>query len=206
MTLRTVLGIEYHWPEEGERLIDADGGMTTACVNFSWDGGWEGYAEGYRLAAERLVEHVVRTNEDQDFLVYPVVFLYRHALELRMKQVIKLGGSLLDTGDDFEDAHDLRRLWQASSSILEGIWPESVGDHKAVDDLLCQLDELDPDSYRFRYPVGPARKGREPSLSADLRHIGLSNFADRMEGLVGFFDAAVTGIHEYLDAKDDMMQ
>lgn len=203
MALRSVDGFEYHWPEPGEQLVAVDGGVTTACVNFSWDGGWEGYAEGYRRAAQCLVEHVDTTGRDQDFLVYPLVFLYRHAVELRMKQVIKLGGALLATGDDFEDIHDLRRLWGAASAVLEAIWPESNADHEAVRGLLTQLEDLDPDSYRFRYPVRPATKSRQPSLATDLRHIGLRNLSDRMEGLVGFFDAAVTGIHVYLDARDE---
>jgi hypothetical protein len=47
------------------------------------------YREGYRKGAQILVRAVEETQSDQDFLVYPIVFLYRHHIELALKRVIK---------------------------------------------------------------------------------------------------------------------
>ena len=39
--------------------------------------GWDAYAEGYKNAGDVLVQHVIDYSRDQDFLVYPIAFLYR---------------------------------------------------------------------------------------------------------------------------------
>jgi hypothetical protein len=52
--------------------------------------------QGFRLAADLAVEHVVTTGNDQDSLVYPVVFGYRQYLELRLKGLLRDASRLLD--------------------------------------------------------------------------------------------------------------
>ena len=49
---------EDPWPRKGDVLF-VDGGdwLQNACVGWSGDE-WHGYAEGYRRAAELLVQHV----------------------------------------------------------------------------------------------------------------------------------------------------
>ena len=39
---------------------------------------WYAYTEGYKRAANVLVEHVRGKRSDLDVLVYPIIFLYRH--------------------------------------------------------------------------------------------------------------------------------
>ena len=61
-----------------------------ACLNeWSRDHGAT-YAAGYRRAAELLIEHIDTKGRDQDVLVYPVVFLYRHHVELALKRIISI--------------------------------------------------------------------------------------------------------------------
>jgi hypothetical protein len=43
------------------------------------------YQDGYRRAALHLADYVCDTAKGQDFLVYPIVYLYRHHIELRLK-------------------------------------------------------------------------------------------------------------------------
>ena len=47
-------------------------------------GPWTGISHGYRLAGGLLVEHVAKDRGDADFVVYPIVYLYRHHLELAL--------------------------------------------------------------------------------------------------------------------------
>lgn len=47
-----------------------------ACLNFQYDMS-HGYINGYKLAADSLVVKVNETGRDQDYLVYPIVFLYK---------------------------------------------------------------------------------------------------------------------------------
>ncbi|HHS8916416.1 TPA: hypothetical protein ACTVMT_005267, partial [Escherichia coli] len=57
------------------------------------------YTEGYRRAADILINHIDESGRDQDFLVYPVLFLYRHHLELLIKQIIGLALALAEDPD-----------------------------------------------------------------------------------------------------------
>lgn len=57
---------------------------------------WDTYAEGYKSAGDIAVQYVVENNWYQDFLVYPIVFLYRHYLELRLKELYFVSSRLLD--------------------------------------------------------------------------------------------------------------
>ena len=66
----------------------AEDWQNNACIS-AFCGSEFAYAEGYRLAANALVEHTGGTSRDLDFLIYPTVFLYRHHLELVLKQVIE---------------------------------------------------------------------------------------------------------------------
>src|SRR5260370_16784696 len=66
---------------------------TNACLRGATD---YAYAEGYRLAARLIADHVIEKRWDTDFLVYPIVFLYRHNVELQLKRLIPQGAFLAD--------------------------------------------------------------------------------------------------------------
>jgi len=53
------------------------------------------YAEGYKRAAGILVRHVQEDRFGKDLLVYPIIFLYRHHLELALKRIIRRSPKLL---------------------------------------------------------------------------------------------------------------
>jgi hypothetical protein len=43
---------------------------------------------GYRIAAGLLVDRIRQRSSEQSFLFYPLVFLYRHCIELMLKRLI----------------------------------------------------------------------------------------------------------------------
>ena len=88
---------------------DADW-QTNACLNWLNDP-IELYATGYKEAGDRLVEFVLLNSRDQDFLIYPIVFLYRQYVELRLKEIIKEGLILLEEGNAFPKHHKIWELW-----------------------------------------------------------------------------------------------
>src|SRR5438046_1459252 len=61
----------------------------------SGDSGYA-YARGYRIAARELALQALKMEWEQDFLVFPIAFLYRHHIELTLKRVIILGAFLAD--------------------------------------------------------------------------------------------------------------
>ena len=78
-----------------------------ACISH-WDAPWA-YSNGFRRAGQQLAMHVCETGTDQDVLIYPIVYLYRHHVELVLKSVIKSASSLLNRELSEQDLKTLGR-------------------------------------------------------------------------------------------------
>src|SRR5687768_11995684 len=53
------------------------------------------WAKGYHLAGHRLAERLAEAPHYADYEGYPVLFLYRHALELYGKAIVYRGAELM---------------------------------------------------------------------------------------------------------------
>lgn len=186
--------------EVGDRLFlpSGDGRMSVACLNFGDTR--IGYVRGFKMASDLLVKHVLFTREDQDYLVYPIVFGYRHYLELRLKDLLRDASRLLDAPEPAPavlNDHRLLPLWDALRPLLDQIFGQSVVmDH--IRDCIREFHEIDPRSFAFGYSTTTQDM---PSLPADLRAINLANLLRTMEKIGSTLDGCDTGISEYLDGK-----
>jgi hypothetical protein len=184
-------------PRKGDRLFRSDlpDSKNLACSTYFLDSGQTAYKEGYRQAAQLLVQHVVKTGESRDFLVYPIVFLYRHHIELALKRVIRRYPELLDreltpNEQTHLGGHRLDFLWQDLKPMFTAIseavaWNEQDPDDiEGADDYFRQLSVLDRDSFSFRYPHS---KTGERSLPEDLK-IDIGHFAETIERLLQYID------------------
>jgi hypothetical protein len=81
------------------------------------------YQDGYRRAALHLVDYVCEVERGQDYLVYPIVYLYRHHIELTLKSIIDAAAfvtdyALTDKDHDTLGRHDLVKLWKLVRPML----------------------------------------------------------------------------------------
>src|SRR5580700_1750778 len=78
-------------PRKGDQLFlgDLRDWMNNACLNVMGNGDAFAYKAGYLRGAEVLIEYVGESGRDQDFLVYQIIFLYRHHIELMLKRIIR---------------------------------------------------------------------------------------------------------------------
>lgn len=188
------------WPVSGSVLVpsSASDWWNNACVNFAPPSFFL-HARGYWTAADRLVQSVIEDRRDQDFLVHPIFFLYRQAVELDLKSVVSLGRQVLDrTGAPLHKTHDLTRLWAEASELLNEIEPKGKDDVGAAGELILQLANIDPDGQRFRYPL---HTSGAPSLDPALTVINVRHASELMAGVQSFFDACGTALSVYLDRK-----
>jgi HEPN domain-containing protein len=99
-------------------------------------------AVSYRQSADLLVEHIASWKKGGHG-IFPAMFLYSHAVELFLKEYLRLAG--------YEEArlkqfgHRLRKLWTAARK--EGIVLEMP---HAMDQLIPSL-EAGHENYQFRY-------------------------------------------------------
>jgi hypothetical protein len=173
------------------------------------------YQDGYRNAARHLAKHVCDSGQGQDFLVYPIVYLYRHHIELTLKSIINVSTSILDYTMSEKDLdtlrrHDLTRLWTLARPFLNptcklgGSPPLPADDLEGIDSYILQLHTYDPDGQRFRYATmkskGLKAKQRS-SLPPDLTHINIRDFAVALEKLADYLDALDMWFGDLIDAK-----
>jgi hypothetical protein len=198
-------------PRKGDKLFrgDLNDWMNNACIR---DGDEYAYREGYRRGARVLVRAVEETQSDQDFLVYPIIFLYRHHIELALKRVIKRAPYLIErplteAENDHLVNHRLDSLWKDLKPMAKAIskaagWNELPSeDVEGIDDYIRQLCEVDPRSYSLRY--AHSKKGA-PSLPEGLTHINLRHFGELMERLANYLDGLDAGTSELVDRKQEM--
>jgi hypothetical protein len=169
---------------------------------------WAVYAIGYKEAADIVVNRVKDGHGYQDFLVYPVMFLYRQYLELMIKCLIRNTWKLLDEDEsDNLSSHDIKRYWGICRALLERISPgDSVEALDHIGRLIDEFSQHDPGSFAFRYPVSKPdnkSKKRTPTLQ-QLRVINLRNVQAVIANVAGLLEGAEGLIDQALDMKADM--
>jgi hypothetical protein len=190
----------FDYPQKGEQLFkEIVGDWHNACLYPFKADMWVNYLIGYKDAADILVEYVKKTNNNLDFLVFPIVFLYRHYLELQLKMIIKDGYDLLNTNKDYKKCHKLDDLWNDCKIIIKKMWPE--GDKEplgAMDHCISQFCQVDPMATDFKYPV--RRNGTDALENLDF--INLSHLSEVMKSIENF----IGGIHEAISIELEIIR
>jgi hypothetical protein len=167
-----------------------------ACLDFT-PAKWLGYIGGYRKAAEALIAHVEQTLRDQDYLIFPVMFLWRQHLELQLKFIIYEGQGAFQVSGPRRNTHNLRNLWDEARSLIEKHPSSNTLDLSDVESTITELDAIDPGSDGFRYPVDV--KGN-PTLTGAPQRINLRNAHDvlgRLSNLLSCVASELSHVNGY---------
>lgn len=202
-------GADFNWPKEGDMAFkpsvsSADQGRLDAFVMPSE----ETYIVGFQRAADMIVAAAQADDLNPDNLFFPVAYLYRHHLELMLKEFIGLGGAIEVPRDsqsepcpscghrkkpkDLQSEHNLHRLWNKVNQLLNTVWPDSPdADLKAVERVILEFHKLDRTGQAFRYPRD---KQGAPHLQAAPPRVDLANMMETVDAVSKFLEAAYTGI------------
>jgi hypothetical protein len=158
------------------------------------------YASGFREAGEILVHNGIEAGM-QDFIAFPALYCYRHALELSMKEVI-YEWDRANKGE-FEPigTHDLKPLWSRTRAALEGAWPD--GDLEQLDHMEAIVDELaaiDERGEQFRYDRD--KQGYVRDLPPELVRFDLMTVSTTLNTLLAVLGGALDGIASMRDMAD----
>lgn len=176
---------DYRWPERGDRLLRrSDSGKLD--VEFVEDPNMKHVAlwDGYLSAARGLIDLTLQDGyqHERHTVIYPILFNYRHGLELAMKwMILHYDGSGYQ--GVFED-HDLLCLWQQCKAIIEGYGSPDPAIDAVVERVIKDFHELDKSGVNLRY--GLTKGGsiiRMPKVPIDLE-----NIRDVMDGITSYFD------------------
>lgn len=200
MSFEDILKKEYRWPKKGDRLLrepaNPEDGVRFADFYHSREVFiWDGYMKAGAVLVQRAMEHRYERHE----LVYPILFNYRHALEVAIKWVLDRYGRYAAI-EAYEKDHRLDKLWKACRLVLVefgGDGPDESTD--VVERIVVEFHKLDPNSFAFRYSKN--KNGAQVPLPDFL--IDLANIRDVMEGVNHFFEGVDAQCSELSSAVPD---
>lgn len=84
-----LVGTGFRWPHDGDDPFDLpDEDQQQVFVAADDFSRFFLMRDGYRKSADALVQQAIDDFREADYLVFPIVFLYRHAFELSLKYII----------------------------------------------------------------------------------------------------------------------
>lgn len=156
------------------------------------------YAVGYKDAADGLLYALSERRVSLDTVIYPLVFLYRQGLELQLKLILPLARRLANKAQKNDHSHGLMPMWGELRELLDVLDPyEDDKEIPAMQEFIRQLDEVDPQSYAFRYST---TKRGEVSLP-DIRHINVRHLSEIMDS-VFLMMSGIRSVLENMDQED----
>lgn len=156
------------------------------------------YVAGFQRAADMIVNGARNDGLNPDDLFFPVAYLYRHHLELMLKELVHLGVDLgsLGTCEEILVGHNPHKLWNKARDLILSVWPDGPRDDiKAVEQVILEFHRLDPTGQAFRYSRD--RDGAFHNFDG-LQRINLEVLKSTVDAVSSFLDAAYAGI----DASD----
>ena len=140
------------------------------------------YIDGYREAINATFERFKIAGKEghssvQDTIVFPLIYLHRHCVELELKRLFcltdKQFGEL-----SHNNIHHLVELWSKIKDFVveRALRVNVVIDVSAIEHYINEIDSYDVGSCRFRYPMDKYLN----SNNADLESINLFTFHRQM--------------------------
>ena len=143
--------------------------------------------EGYKLAGDALVQNFLGEANDHDNLIYPILFCYRHYIEIALKEIIEEHGPWVNITLSKKD-HKLPELWRLFEQIAIAYDNNPSDDAaQAVSGCIDEFSECDPTSTAFRYATDRQTGALIP---LEFGTIDLVNLHDVMNGIANFFECA----------------
>lgn len=178
-------------------------------------------AGAYKLAADMILDsHLATRGSHHDILLFPVLYLYRHCVELRLKDLLLFGilsqffnkataDKILDKKNGILYQHRLCALWNKARDLLAHHYPRD-SQLKVAESMINDLHQIDPDGQTLRFdrvkdtlrlrrprfkqggPRGPVYKIPET--------IDIANLRQSMDRLYAYLENRYDGIVDWWDA------
>jgi len=169
------------------------------------------YAKGYSLAASTLAQHLLTKPGFRDYEAYPVVFLYRQAFELYLKDFYFKAALIfafnnteaIDTA--FFTHHKLNPFSRIFKSICKKLFPTDelllqIADK--IDLIANEFEQIDSNSYSYRYPMN--KNGNESTKHHQV--VNLRAFHLTMQELLNELDTIDFGLNIEMDQAQEIYE
>jgi len=163
----------------------------------------------FKIAAEMVIEqcHEADRFRFRDELFFPVAYLYRHGLELLLKDIIYTGIHMnffeRDIVMEALANHNLAKLWNHAKKLLLDRWPTAdQAPVKAVEAVINEYHQADPNGQVFRYDED--KNGRRHRHETLPENIAIDEMRKTMDGVFTFLDTTASCLRDDLSNMLDM--
>jgi hypothetical protein len=158
------------------------------------------FVDGYKEAAEAVFKHIESGDGSPDFLVLPLAFLWRHCIELSLKEIIALGRLSEGRRFEFPKHHRLLDLWRdAKPYIVETGSPDYHGPEvDNVESNITEFAKIDPQGEGFRYLRD--RRGN-PSLREAPELLNVRRLHEALSPVANFLSGVSSQLMVWLEAQ-----
>lgn len=157
------------------------------------DNTWTRYEEGYYDAAKALVERY-DSKFESTWVVYPILFLYRHYLELMVKSLIFEACASFEgerRPKQLADEHNLVVLWDRLVEIVTRHRRQRMlGNSVDLRRILAQFTQDDPRSMETRYGL---KKDLESPTLQRLENVDLRNVEEVVGKMYNELNSVMVG-------------
>ena len=188
------------WPVKGNKVFTAVGeGKRFDLSSTLWR--YPEHAEAFLTAAEMVIDSYDDNRLRADDLFFPVAYLYRHCLELKLKDMIRVGIDI----HFFQKAkvekilaeHNLAKLWTQVKKLLQDAWPGAdQSPLQGIEAVVNDFHQVDREGQAFRYATDKSgKRHRHEKLPKAISVVALREV---MEGVFSLLDACESFFRAYL--------
>ncbi len=196
----------FPYPKKGDDLFKKIPGFHNACLSpyagMSPSGdNFAKYIGGYKDASDILVKNIIENNLRPGAKIMPIIFLYRHYIELSLKAIIKYGNQLFNIKHDYPKIHNISELWKGGRwkggrRIIEMRWPNGEKETlDAVEYLIEQFAIIDPGADSSRYYELINGSLAMENLSQNQIYVNIENMYEIMNSMDNLLSDVVDGIY-----------
>lgn len=196
-----ILEEEPRYPEKGDAFFLENGeAKEISWVNKSFQE-FGNYADSYQTGALNLLDLALKEDILRDLHLYPAVFLIRHYLELRLKELNQGLNFLLKDTKDFPPHHKLMNLYGDFKAAYAKFGQNPTDERfQALDVLISEMSHFDESSMTFRYPVD---KGGVKTQK--LEYVNLTNLKETFVRVCFMFDGIASLIADNVEMKEEFI-
>ena len=139
------------------------------------------YSDSYQFAFETLINNCKKEIRYSQLLFLPTVYIFRHYIEIRMKEILKT----LNSEKYIKSLnHNIYDIWQDIRVDYENNFDYNYDEKEEFDNyenLLSELSSIDELSFSFRYPTNKCLQ-----QSLDFAVVDFDNFIDVANKMINF--------------------
>jgi hypothetical protein len=207
---------DFRWPKKGDdpffiETIDPNSPTWTSLqwlASLNVDDSFFGLA--FKEAGDKIIKELSRGEDwkNPDRLFLPIAYLYRHGIELKLKNLIRIGMELdLIESDDKVllkelESHKLHQLWNYVRIIVEKFWPEGPKeDINAAGRIIQEFHNIDKSGQNLRYSIDKSGNKTSEHLP---KFVQLTHLQDVINAVFNFLDGCEAGLDHELETRNEM--